>query len=129
MYSIWNELFCSFYGHFHYVFSTFTNVVHVNVENDNVVSTMSNVAYINVEIHKIDSTLFDVVNSNVEIRNVVSTLIWRWPTLYQPKDNVETTWKRLLGDVWKTWFIKYTVKMNGCFFQWLLWQNLSWFFF
>ena len=67
-------------GHFHNVVSTFTNVVHINVENDNVVSTLSNVVYINVEIHNSDSMLFNVVNSNVEIHNVFSTLIWRCPT-------------------------------------------------
>ena len=55
-------------GHFHNVVSTFTNVVRIRVENDNVV-------YINVEIHNIDSMLFDVLNSNVKIHNVVSTLI------------------------------------------------------
>ena len=62
-------------GHFHNVISTFTNALHINVENDNVVSTLSNVVHINVEIHIIDSTLFDVVNSNVKIHNVVSTVI------------------------------------------------------
>ena len=57
-------------GHFHDFVSTFTNVVHNNVENGNVVLTLSNVVYINVEIRNIDSTLFDVVNSNIEIHNV-----------------------------------------------------------
>ena len=45
-------------GHFRNVVLTFTNVLKLDVENDNV-----------------DSTLFDVVNSNVEISNVASTLI------------------------------------------------------
>ena len=67
-------------GDFHNVVSTFTNVVHINVENDNVVSTLSNVVHINAEIHNVDSTLFDVVNPIVEIHNVASTLIWRCPT-------------------------------------------------
>ena len=66
-------------GYFHNVLSTFTNFVHIKVENNNVISTLSNVVHINVEIHNINSTLFDVVNSNVEIHNVVSTLIWRCP--------------------------------------------------
>ena len=35
--------------------------------------------------------------------------------------------RELRTDAWKTWFIKYTVKMNGCFFQQLFRQNLSWF--
>ena len=61
-------------GHFHNVASTFTNLVHINVENDNFVLTLPNVVYIDVEIHNIDSTLFDVVNSNVAPRrDVVST--------------------------------------------------------
>ena len=32
-------------------------------------------------------------------------------------------------DIWKMWFIKLTVKMNGCYFQQVLRQNLSWFLF
>ena len=67
-------------GHFRNVVSTFTNLVKLEVENDNVASTLSNIVHINVEIHNVDSTLFEVVNSNVEIHNVVSTLIWRCPT-------------------------------------------------
>ena len=55
--------------HFHNVDSTFTNVVKLDVESDNVVSMFSNV-HINIEIHKIDSMLFDVANSNVKIHNV-----------------------------------------------------------
>ena len=58
--------------HFHNDVSTFTNVVKLDVENDNVISTLSNVVHINFEIHNVDSTLFDVVNSNVEILNVLS---------------------------------------------------------
>ena len=56
-------------GHFHNVVSTFTNLVKLEVENDNVAPTLSNI------VHNVDSTLFNVVNSNVEIHNVVSTLI------------------------------------------------------
>ena len=77
---------------FHNIVSTFTNVVHINVENDNVVSTSSNVD-INVEIHNTDSTLFDVENSNVEIHNVVSTLIWCCPTSRR-RINQKTTLKQ-----------------------------------
>ena len=45
-------------GHFRNVILTFTNVLKLDVENDNV-----------------DSTLFGVLNSNAEISNVPSTLI------------------------------------------------------
>ena len=61
--------------------STFTNVVKLDVENENVFLTLSNVAHVNVETHNVDPTLLDVVNFNVGICNVVSTLIWRCPTL------------------------------------------------
>ena len=60
-------------GHFDNLVLTFTNVVHIYVDNDNIVSTFSNVVHVNVEMHS--KTLFDVVNSKVEIHNVVSTLI------------------------------------------------------
>ena len=80
-------------GHFHNVVSTFTNVVHINVENDNVVSMLSNVVHINVEIHNIDSTLLDVVNSNVEIHNAISTLVLRCPTS-RHRINQKTTLKQ-----------------------------------
>ena len=33
------------------------------------------------------------------------------------------------ADVWKMWFIKWTVKVNGCSFQQVLRQNLGWFYF
>ena len=49
--------------------STFTNIVKLDFENNNVLSTLSNVVHVNV-----DSTLLDV-NFNVEIHNVVSMLI------------------------------------------------------
>ena len=64
-------------SYFHNFVSTLTNVVKLDVENDNVVSTLSNVVHINVKIHNIDSTLFDIVNSNAETYNIVSTSICR----------------------------------------------------
>ena len=62
-------------GHICNVVSTLSNVVNIDVENDNVVSTLSNVVQFNVEKHNVVSTLFYVVNFNVDIHNVVSTLI------------------------------------------------------
>ena len=41
--------------------------------------------------------------------------------LYIPLPCIKST------DVWKIWFIKQTVKMNGYYFQQVLWQNLGWF--
>ena len=64
----------------------------IYVENDNVVSKLYNVVQINVEIDNVDSTLFNVVNFNIDIHNAVSTL-----TSYQPKNNVVTNLKCLLG--------------------------------
>ena len=87
-------------GHFHNFVSTLTNVVKLDVEKDNVISTFSNVVHINVEIHSVDQTLFDVVNSNVEIHRSclnVDLRLYHVTTPYQPKHNVETTLKCLLG--------------------------------
>ena len=61
-------------GHIRNVFSTLTNVVKIDVENDNVVSTLSNVVQINVEIDNVGLTLLNVVNFNVDVHNVISTL-------------------------------------------------------
>ena len=60
--------------HFHSVVSTFTNIVKLDVENDNVVSTLYKVFHVKVEMLNVDSTLLDVLNFNVAI-HVVSTLI------------------------------------------------------
>ena len=62
-------------GHIRNVVSTLTNIVKIDVENDNVDSTLSNVVQINVEIDNVDSTLLNVVNFNVDVHNVVSMLI------------------------------------------------------
>ena len=67
----------------------------------NVVSTLSNVVQFNIEIHNVVSTLLNVVDFNVDVRNVVSTLC-DVATSYQPKSNVESTLKCLLGQVGKT---------------------------
>ena len=82
-------------GNIHNVVSTLPNIVKIYVENDNVVSTLYNVVQINVEIDNVDSTLFNVVNFNIDIHNAVSTL-----TSYQPKNNVVTNLKCLLGKQW-----------------------------
>ena len=104
-------------GHFHKVISTFTNNVHINVENDNVVSTLSNVFYINV-----DSTLFDVVNSKVEIHNVASTLIWRCPTSRR-RINQKTTLKQRWGSNYH--LIDWWCDTSFCLFAW--WFDSSFF--
>ena len=65
-------------GHFHNVVSTFTNVLKLDIENDNVTPTLYNIVLINVEIHNVDSMLFDVVlRCNVCI-NQNATLKQRW---------------------------------------------------
>ena len=38
-------------GNYHNVVSTFTNVLKLDVENDNITRTLYNVVHINVEIH------------------------------------------------------------------------------
>ena len=77
------------------------NIVKFDVENENVVSTLSNVVKFNVEKHNVVSGLFYLVNFNVDIHNVVSTLIDLMlrdaATSYQPKNNVESKLKCLLG--------------------------------
>ena len=62
-------------GHIRNAVSTLSNVVKIDVENDNVVLTFSNVVQFNLEIYNIVSTLLYVVNFNVDVRNIVSTLI------------------------------------------------------
>ena len=65
-------------GHFLNVVSTFTNVLKLDVENENVTPTLCSIVLINVEIHNADSMLFDVVlRCNVCI-NQNTTLRQRW---------------------------------------------------
>ena len=100
LYSIWNNFLVLFRnGHFHNVFSTFTNVVKLNVENGNIVSTLSNPIHINIEIHNVDSMMQDFVNSNVEIHNIVSMLVWSCPTLRR-HINQKTTLKQCWNVCW-----------------------------
>ena len=98
--SIWNFFFILLRNiHFRNVFSTFTNVVKLKVENDNVVSTLSNVVHINVETSNVDSKLFDIVNfqrGNIQRCFNNELMLSHVATLYQPKDNVKTTLKCLL---------------------------------
>ena len=42
---------------------------------------------------------------------------------------IHCTTRMKSADVWKMWFIKWTVKVNGCSFQQVLRQNLGWFYF
>ena len=74
-----------------------TALFQIYVENDSVVSTFANDVQINVEINNVDSTLFNVVNFTFDVLSVVPTLISRCATSYQPKNNVETKLKCLLG--------------------------------
>ena len=70
-------------GHIRNVFSTLSNVVKIDVENDNVVST-----------------LWNVVEFNVEKHNVVSTLIWRCATSQRhinPKTTLNPRWNVCWG--------------------------------
>ena len=83
-YSLWINFFVLFRsGHFQNAVSTFTNVVNLDVENDNVVST-----------------LLVVVHFNVEIHNVVSTLIWCFPTSRR-RINQKTTLKQHWNVCWE----------------------------
>ena len=66
-------------GIIHNVVSTLLKLVKLDVENDNIVSTLPKVIHINFETENVGSTLSHVATS------------------YQPKDNVETTLKCLLG--------------------------------
>ena len=85
------------------IFATLSNVVKIDVENDNVASTLFNVVQFNVEIHNVVSTLLDVVNFNVDVHNVVS---------YQPKNNVEPTLKCLLGCEISSWTVSKKVDIT-----------------
>ena len=73
-------------GHIYNVVSTLPNVVKIEVENDNVVSTLFNVLQINVETDNVESTLFNI-----------DLMLCNFAMSYQPKENVETMLKCLLG--------------------------------
>ena len=79
-------------GHIRNVVSTLSNVVKINVENDNVVQ-------FNVEIHNVVSTLLNIVNLNVDVHNVVLTLTSRCATSRR-HINLKTTLKRRLNICW-----------------------------
>ena len=79
-------------GHIRNVVSTLSNVVKINVENDNVVQ-------FNVEIHNVVSTLLNIVNLNVDVHNVVLTLTSRCATSRR-HINLKTTLKRRLNVCW-----------------------------
>ena len=68
----------------------------------NVVLTLPNVVKIYTECDNVvfwnGERWFNIVNFNVDVHNVVSTLT------YQPKNNVETTLRCLLGS-WCVWII------------------------
>ena len=42
---------------------------------------------------------------------------WLLLTVFTYLHNQLSSFNCIIVDVWKTWFIKYIVKMNGCFFQ------------
>ena len=102
-YSIWTNFFFVLFqsGHFYNIVSTFTNLVKLDVENDNFVLTLSKVVHVNVEIHNVDLALLEVVNFNVKIHNVVSTLTWRCPTSRR-RINQKTTLKQHWNVCWGT---------------------------
>ena len=49
-----------------------SNVVEIDVENENVVSKLPNAVHMNIEIDNVESALFNAVNSNVDIRSHTS---------------------------------------------------------
>ena len=78
-------------GHIRNVVSTLPTDVKIDVENDNVVSMLSNVVQFNVEIQNVVSILLNVVNYNNDFT------LCDGATSNQPKNNVEPTFKYLLG--------------------------------
>ena len=85
------------YCHIHNVFSMLTNVVKIDVENENNVSTLTNVVTIVVQI-----------NFNVNVHNIVSRLISPCPT-WRHHINLTTALKPCWNVCWDALF-PYPVK-------------------
>ena len=87
-------------GHFHNVVSTLTNVVKLDVENDNVtVFRRCLMLFISTLKYTTLIRRCKFQRWNTQRCFNVDLALSHVPTLYQPKDNSETTLKCLLGKV------------------------------
>ena len=92
---------------------------------------MKNVTYDNIESHK--KPAFHSLFRRYVFCLIRSTLLQVWfptppptPTPTPTRFRVKVLFHCITDVLWTRWESSYRQKMDGCFFQQILWQNVSW---